>query len=402
MSKAGKRRGRGKGAGRRMAKDLNKGQIIGVGQINMVWPGLNAPIIRGREVVQQKKLPQDKNYLVNLLKVRNEMDTYRRFKQHPLERGWSGAKMHGRSIGPPDVNPEIPEMSDAFDGFDSRVLMVRAMNTMKRGVGRTRLVIAMVVTGNNNGLGGFMVVQGKEAKAVMNKAKNQASQRLRFIERDLSSNTIVHDFVSRYGCVQVYAYKKPNGYGVVAHRCIKAICDVIGIDNIYCKVEGPVKNYLYVTKAFFLGLCEQRSFQALADEKQLHVVEMREENDFFPKIMASPSNGIVRSAHEIDADEITDFRMYLNNGEVIDVQPHKYPEWVRTQGFVKYLRKWQMMNKNRQENRVYLKAKYGQLDSFLTIREKEERAQRKAALALKQEDQSKEEQPDEQPSTTLT
>jgi small subunit ribosomal protein S5 len=246
------------------------------------------------------------------------------------------------------------------------------------------------VVGNNNGLAGFMVTQGKEAKSALTKARNSASQRLRFVERDLSSNTIVHDFVSQYGATKVYAYKKPNGYGVVAHRCIKSICDVIGIDNIYCKVEGPVKNYLNVTKAFFLGLCEQKSFQALADEKQLHVVEMREENDYFPKIVASPSNGFVRSPHEIGPDEITDFRMYLNNGEVIDVQPHQYPQWVRTQGFVKYLKIWQTVKRNRQESRVYLKAKYGQLDSFLTVREKEERAQRKTALAL-QQDQPKEE-----------
>lgn len=42
-----------------MAKDLNKGQIIGVGKTNMLWPGLNSPIIRGRELVKQQKLPED-------------------------------------------------------------------------------------------------------------------------------------------------------------------------------------------------------------------------------------------------------------------------------------------------------------------------------------------------------
>jgi small subunit ribosomal protein S5 len=59
VSNAGKKRGRGKGAGRKMARDLNRGQIIGVGKENIQWPGLSAPIIRGRELVQQQKLPAD-------------------------------------------------------------------------------------------------------------------------------------------------------------------------------------------------------------------------------------------------------------------------------------------------------------------------------------------------------
>lgn len=59
VSNAGKKRGRGKGAGRIYAKDLNKGQMIGVGKANIVWPGLNAPIIRGKELVTQQKLPED-------------------------------------------------------------------------------------------------------------------------------------------------------------------------------------------------------------------------------------------------------------------------------------------------------------------------------------------------------
>lgn len=43
VSNAGKKRGRGKGAGRKQAMDLNKGQVLGVGKINVIWPGLNAP-----------------------------------------------------------------------------------------------------------------------------------------------------------------------------------------------------------------------------------------------------------------------------------------------------------------------------------------------------------------------
>jgi hypothetical protein len=37
VSNAGKKRGRGKGVGKKMAKDLNRGQVIGVGEYGFWW-----------------------------------------------------------------------------------------------------------------------------------------------------------------------------------------------------------------------------------------------------------------------------------------------------------------------------------------------------------------------------
>lgn len=38
-----------------------------------------------------------------LIKIRDSMTKFRRLKLNPIERGWSGARMPGRSIGPPDA-----------------------------------------------------------------------------------------------------------------------------------------------------------------------------------------------------------------------------------------------------------------------------------------------------------
>lgn len=102
VSNAGKKRGRGKTVSKKNIKDLNRGQIIGVGKANIVWPGLSAPIIRGKELVQQQQLPEDPERERKLIQLRDTMGTFRYGKLTPMERGWSGAKMPGRSIGPPD------------------------------------------------------------------------------------------------------------------------------------------------------------------------------------------------------------------------------------------------------------------------------------------------------------
>ena len=43
---------------------------------------------------------------------------------------------------------------------------------------------------------------------------------------------------------------------------------------------------LNITRAFFLGLLRQRTHQVLANEKGLHLVELREENDNFPLVIS--------------------------------------------------------------------------------------------------------------------
>jgi len=100
VSNAGRQRGRAKGLARK--RDLNKGQIIGVGKIPIQFPGLNAPVFRGKELIQQQKLPVDPEREEKLVKLRQTQIKRRRTKLSPLERGWTGAHMGGRRIGPPD------------------------------------------------------------------------------------------------------------------------------------------------------------------------------------------------------------------------------------------------------------------------------------------------------------
>lgn len=68
----------------------------------MLWPGLNAPIVQGREVLRQQSLPPDEDRERRLIEIRNKLAIRKRPKIHPLERGWSGNRLPGRSLGPPD------------------------------------------------------------------------------------------------------------------------------------------------------------------------------------------------------------------------------------------------------------------------------------------------------------
>lgn len=105
------------------------------------------------------------------------MGKYKHPRLSPIERGWSGTKMPGRSIGAPD-----PIGEDTFDAFDSKVLELKTVYNMKGNFGRTRRVSAIVITGNGNGLAGFAIGKSVDPKAAMRKAKNRAGQKLMHIQ----------------------------------------------------------------------------------------------------------------------------------------------------------------------------------------------------------------------------
>ncbi len=72
------------------------------GKANILWPGLNAPILKGREVVTRQQLPPNPEYESQLVKLRDDMSRIRYPSIAPLLRGFSGARFPGQSVGPPD------------------------------------------------------------------------------------------------------------------------------------------------------------------------------------------------------------------------------------------------------------------------------------------------------------
>ncbi|KAM3960474.1 mitochondrial ribosomal protein S5 [Aphomia sociella] len=368
VSNAGAKKGRGKGAGRIRIRDLNRGQVIGVGKVNMLWPGLSAPVIRGRELLKQQKLPDDPERMEKLIKLRDSMTKFRRLKLNPIERGWSGFRMPGRSIGPPD-----PVGEDEFTGFDTKVLQLRSLLIMKGSLGRTRNYQAMVVTGNGQGLAGFGIGKAKEAPAALRKAKNRAGQKLMHFDI-YNGHTVYHDFYTAFGKTKIFVQMKNEGYGLSCHRAIKEICQAIGIKDIRAKVEGS-NNLQHIVKAFFIGLLQQRSHQQLAEEKKLHLVEYRAENEYYPKVVASPSE--VRTKDQIPQKETLNFNQYVMNDRVI-LKKKRFPRFYETMPHYDiYLKKYERY-RNHEKIRLNLKVEYGEIKSFLTDKYPEEKTEKEA------------------------
>lgn len=101
---------------------------------------------------------------------------------------------------------------------------------------------------------------------------------------------------------------------------------------------------------------------------------MREENDFLPKIIAKPSNGETRKRDQIDPLEIMDFRQYMFGGRVYDTSNLDRSKKPHLKA-LNYARCLQEYHKQRHHlpTRVKLRRRYGKVESFVTLREKEKR-----------------------------
>lgn len=323
VSQQGKKRGRARNLMR--AKDLNKGQRLGFGPARISFPGLTGKVIGGagkdEQVMQIEPLKEERyqDYIEKLEETKKNTNYGRAFKkaQHPLDRGWSGGKPLGKKFGAPEAqNKDVK-----FDNFETSLLEFKTVFKMTGNLGRVRRNSVLMVTGNRNGAVGFTVSPGKYGnnQHSIRKAVNKAGLRLVNVER-YEDRTVYHDFFTQFGQTRIYVQQQPPGYGLRVHRGIRAICELAGIKDLYAKVEGSM-NMQHVVKAFMLGLLRQRTHQALADEKQLHLVEMRRENDYFPRVVASPKDGKVRTMEEIGHNEILDFEMISFEGHLPMWQP---------------------------------------------------------------------------------
>uniref|UniRef100_A0AAQ6ILH0 Small ribosomal subunit protein uS5m n=1 Tax=Anabas testudineus TaxID=64144 RepID=A0AAQ6ILH0_ANATE len=265
---AGSRKGRGKRIKRKLRRDLNRGQSIGEGRGGFLWPGLNSPVMRDGTLqrISRRGETEQQEMQAELVRQRDEWEKRRKMK-------------------------------------------VKRVFNMTAKEGRKRSISCLVAVGNGNGTAGFALGKAADRITALRKAKNRAFYYLYYIER-YNNHTIYHDIESNFKRTTLRMKKQNKGYGLHCHRAVITLCKLIGIQDMYCKVEGSV-NLLNITRALFTGLANQETHQTRADEKQLHVVEFQSQRGPLPMVVASPKAG-ARPDPEPE-DEIPDTRLHYDD-----------------------------------------------------------------------------------------
>ncbi|KAM4607082.1 small ribosomal subunit protein uS5m [Polymixia lowei] len=303
---AGARKGRGKRTKRKLKRDLNRGQTIGEGRGGFLWPGLNTAVLKGGTLQSMSRRgdAEQQEMQAELVRQRDEWERRRKLRVK-RERGWTGNSWGGISLGPPDPGPN----GETYEDFDSRVIEVKSVFNMTAKEGRKRSISCLVAVGNGNGAAGFALGKAADRTTALRKAKNRAIHYLYYIER-YNNHTIYHDIDSTFKRTTLRMKKQNKGYGLHCHRAVITLCKLIGVQDLYCKVDGSV-NLLNITRALFTGLANQETHQTLAEKKQLNVVEFTAERGPLPTVVASPQQG-ARPDPEPE-DEIPNTRLHWDD-----------------------------------------------------------------------------------------
>ena len=131
---------------------------------------------------------------------------------------------------------------------------------------------ALVVVGDQNGRAGFGKGKAREVPEAIRKATEDAKRRLiRVPLRE--GRTLHHDGKGRWGAGKVLLRAAPPGTGVIAGGPMRAVMDVLGIQDVVGKSMGSSNPYNMV-RATFQALEGQASPRGVAAKRGLRVQDI--------------------------------------------------------------------------------------------------------------------------------
>jgi len=157
-----------------------------------------------------------------------------------------------------------------------RLVAINRITKVVKG-GRRFGFAALVVVGNQKGTIGIGQSKSKQVPDAIKKATEDAKRnQIKISLKD--GKTLHHDVKGRNGSGKVLLRSAPAGTGIIAGGPIRAVCDVLGIQDIVAKSVGSANPH-NVVKASVNALLSQASpklLSAMRGKKISEIVSKRE------------------------------------------------------------------------------------------------------------------------------
>ena len=154
------------------------------------------------------------------------------------------------------------------DNLTDHVIKIKRCAAVVKG-GRRFSFAAMVVVGDGNGQVGWGYGKANEVPPSVQKATKQATRDM--IPVPLVEGTIPHQIQGKFGAAKVILIPAGPGTGIIAGGAVRAVLEVLGVNNIIAKTLGR-GNPFNVVQATIEGLAQLKDPEAVKQPRQVKEV----------------------------------------------------------------------------------------------------------------------------------
>jgi small subunit ribosomal protein S5 len=159
------------------------------------------------------------------------------------------------------------QVSDEF--IDKLVKVYRTSKVVKGG--RVFSFSAVVVCGNGKGKMGLGRGKAHEVSIAIQKATECARRSM--FDLELNGSTLFHATIGRHGATKVFMKPASDGTGIIAGSAMRAVFEVIGVENVLTKCMASTNPY-NVVLATISGLKNMQTPRSVAAKRGKTVEEI--------------------------------------------------------------------------------------------------------------------------------
>jgi len=137
--------------------------------------------------------------------------------------------------------------------------------------GRQFSFSALVVSGDGAGKIGYGLGKAREVPDAIMKATEAARRNMLYIE--LKDKTLQHEVIAQHSSAKIIMIPASSGTGVIAGNAMRAIFEVMGVENGLAKCTGST-NPVNVVQATIKGLKEMSTPEQVARKRGKTVEEI--------------------------------------------------------------------------------------------------------------------------------
>jgi len=132
------------------------------------------------------------------------------------------------------------QSEDRGDGLREKMVSVNRVTKVVKG-GRILGFAALTVVGDGDGGIGMGKGKAREVPVAVQKAMEEARRRM--VRVSLKNGTLQHAVIGQHGASKVLIQPASEGTGIIAGGAMRAVFEVMGVQNVLAKCFGSTNPY---------------------------------------------------------------------------------------------------------------------------------------------------------------